>query len=147
MKFESAIDKIYTAVLIFAGIFGIVSTNLMFLTGFWYYGILLLVIFVLLYWLALDTNIYLCDDKMQIKMAFIHKNIKYEDIKEIKRAKNVISSFATSVKRIGIRTRDKKNMFLYTYISPKDEDKFISELKSKVNKETEFTGFDNLEEA
>lgn len=142
MKFSSAVDLLYTIALIVIGVIGILFSDLMFILGYWYISLIVVAIFSLLFWMFLDTSIILYDDKLQIKLAFFKKNIRYADIKEIKKTKNCISSFATSRSRIGIRTGEKTGVFRYKYISPKDEEKFINELKTKVGENVLYTNLD-----
>lgn len=142
MKYSSMIDGLYIVVIILVGIVGIILSDLLFILGFWYISLFIIAIFSLLYWMFFGTSITLHDDKMQIKLAFFKKNIKYADIKEIKKTKNSLSSFATSRRRIGVRTSDKTGIFNYTYISPKDEQEFLVKLRTKLGENVIFTGVD-----
>ena len=69
---------------------------------------------------------------------FFKKNIKYSDIKEVLITRNIWSSFATSFRRIGIRTSDTRKVFKYVYISPDNEEVFLSMLKNKVSENVIF---------
>ena len=139
MKFNSKIDWLYTSFIVLIGITGILISDIFFVLGFWYISLVVVLIFVFLFYIVFTTNMTFLEDKLQIRVGFFLKNIEYADIKEVKIAKNIISSRATSVKRIGIRTKEKSGRYNYTYISPENQEEFLNELKKHVNSKVIFT--------
>lgn len=135
MKYTNHIDTFYTIFIIMLGLLGIIVSDIFFILGFWYVSLIVVLIFGFIYYMFFTSGGELSEDKLIIKVGFYKKNINYLDIKEVKVTKNALASFATSLKRIGIRTGDKVKAINYIYISPKDSDKFLSELTEKLNKD------------
>lgn len=127
MRFFSKYDAFYiTIVSILIAIFLGFGVLFIFVEP-WYFSIVYFALAVLIGVNFFTVRMYLKSDKLVIWFGVIPRTIKYVDIKEIIKSCNVLSSYATSKDRIGIRKSD-KTYFSYIYISPKNEEKFIEEL-------------------
>lgn len=138
MAFESKYDWIYiTFIVILSGV-TLFFSNFAMIAGFWYVSLILTILLCFVCYLFFWTSIRLEECFIEIRFGFFKKRIRYSAIKEVKITQNIISSFATSRKRIGIRTGDKKGVFNYTYISPVRLNDFLKELRAKLGCEVEF---------
>ena len=133
MKFSSRIDVLNMIVLIFIGIILVSTCAFLFLIGDWVSWGILVAVTILVYWMFFSINIVLQDENILVKVMFFKKKVKYEDIKEVIITRNAWSSFATSFRRIGIRTSDTRKILKYFYISPCNEEEFLSTLKEKLS--------------
>ena len=75
----------------------------------------------------------LLDDHLYIRMWFIFKRIKYKNIESIEEARGFQNNFALARERVRIREFG-KSKWNYTDISPVDRERFIMELRHKVQK-------------
>ena len=141
MKFKNRVDVFYTIILFVCEAICIVSGSIMFIFGEWYLDLFMTALGVLVY-LLFTTLYYTIDDEfITINVLGLKRKIKLDKIKEIKKTKSVFSSYATSVKRIGFRTSDKRKIFRFIYISPIDEENFMNIIKEKVSQSVIYTGF------
>lgn len=138
MKFSSKFDILNTIFFVLACVLFVFTCVILFITGEWVAWGIMVFILVMMIWLFFSISIILFDDKMSINIMFFKKNIKYSDIKEVLITRNIWSSFATSFRRIGIRTSDTRKVFKYVYISPDKEEVFLSMLKNKVSENVIF---------
>lgn len=132
MVFSSKIDGFYMGVIIVATIIGVVLSNIVFVTGYWFVSLIVLALFCFINFNFFSTSIILGYEEVIIKVGFFKKKIAYKNIKEIRKTRNVVASTATSVKRIGIRTSNYKGSQGFYYVSPKLYDEFFDQLKLKL---------------
>lgn len=71
------------------------------------------------------------DQELFIRIGFITKRIKYEDIKSVKEARGGTGGYALSMDRVRIKVHNKGPAFGSFDISPKDKEEFIYNLKMK----------------
>ncbi len=91
---------------------------------------------LMLYDILLHTDYTIIGQKLYIRCGFLFKmQLPVSDITEITHKSTILSSPALSAKRIGLRYGKKR----WIYVSPKDQDGFISDLKS-VNPNIEVLG-------
>jgi hypothetical protein len=84
-------------------------------------------------------NTYYVLDEQYLKCVVggFPQKIYYENIKSIKKTRNLLSSAALSIDRIEIKEKNKGFIRGTTYISPKDKDEFFEELKQRCPRDTE----------
>lgn len=88
---------------------------------------------IMMYDMLLHTDYTISGDKLHIRCGVLYRmDLPISKISEISHKSTILSSPALSAKRIGLRY-GKKN---WVYVSPKDQEDFISTLKS-INPEIE----------
>lgn len=85
----------------------------------------------------LNTYYVFEEEHLLCMIGIFPKKIRYENIKSIKKVKNILSSAALSSDRIEIKEKNKNYFTGTTYISPKDKDDFYEELKMRCPKTIE----------
>jgi uncharacterized membrane protein YciS (DUF1049 family) len=85
----------------------------------------------------LNTYYVLEEEYLLCMVGFFPQKIRYENIKSIKKVRNLLSSAALSSDRIEIKEKNKNFFAGTTYISPKDKDEFFEELRTRCPKTIE----------
>ena len=142
VDFDTKYDWLYILLMVVLAVVVLFASNIFLIGGYWYFSIFMVGILFFVFYLFLWTSITLSDTAVVVRIGFFKRVISYMDIKEIKCTKNILSSFATSISRIGIRTSDKTGILHFVYISPKKSDEFLEKLKENVKEDVVFTGFD-----
>jgi len=83
---------------------------------------------------------YLLNNKIVLENYFIRiyfgiftYKIKYKDIKCLYKINNHLMSFASSTRRVGIKTNNCKSRLFDIFVSPMDCDDFILEVNERIN--------------
>lgn len=95
---------------------------------FFYSQTLLIIFFITIFlssWLWNSTSYKIENGELFVKCWILKKRIKIKSILNIKKTKNIHSSYSLSTERLEI-TEETKSKF---YVSPNDFDSFIKELK------------------
>jgi len=94
---------------------------------------------VIVFLLSMLYNTYYIFEEQYLKCVVggFPQKIYYENIKSIKKTRNLLSSAALSVDRIEIKEKYKGFIRGTTYISPKEKDEFFEELKIRCPKGVE----------
>lgn len=74
------------------------------------------------------------EEHLLCMVGFFPQKIRYDNIKSIKKVRNLLSSAALSIDRIEIKEKNKNYFIGTTYISPKEKDEFFEELKARCPK-------------
>jgi hypothetical protein len=135
MFFKTKYDWLHILLLAVTIFLCLFASNVMLIMGYFIGSLLMIALLCFICYICLSVSITLNADHLMIRSSILRKKIPYGDIKEINVCKNFIASYAMSFKRIGIRINDKKGAFSYTYISPKEQEKFIEEIKKYVSEE------------
>jgi hypothetical protein len=77
------------------------------------------------------------DEYLKCVIGGFPQKIIYDNIKSIKKTRNLLSSAALSIDRIEIKEKNKGYIRGTTYISPKDKDDFFEELRQRCPRDTE----------
>ncbi|MBS3991024.1 MAG: PH domain-containing protein [Erysipelothrix sp.] len=85
----------------------------------------------------LNTYYVFEDEYLLCMLGFFPQKIRYDNIKSIKKVRNMLSSAALSSDRIEIKEKNKNYFVGTTYISPKDKDDFFEELRTRCPKTIE----------
>lgn len=131
MRVPSHVDPLYHGLILAMAI-------LVILPGFfvpgdeaWLVWIPGIVVIALLVWIIEGTWYRLDEDHLVCRSGPFTERIPYNRIKSIKACTNYASSMATSRHRLEIRQHNKSYVMGTTYISPKDQDAFLLDLKAK----------------
>ena len=71
------------------------------------------------------------EDGIAITMGFLNFKIKYNSIKNIEEVRNLKFSFATSHDRVLLSYGDEKKKWTKVFVSPKNKQEFINEIKQR----------------
>lgn len=77
------------------------------------------------------------DEYLKCVVGGFPQKIYYDNIKSIRKTRNLLSSAAMSIDRIEIKEKNKGYIRGTTYISPKDKDDFFEELRQRCPRYTE----------
>ena len=82
---------------------------------------------VMMYNMLLHTDYTISGDKLHIRCGFLFQmDLPISKISEITHKSTILSSPALSAKRIGLRYGQRR----WVYVSPKNQEEFISELRT-----------------
>lgn len=95
-------------------------------------------VLIFILWIYFGTWYELREDHLYCQSGPIRQRIKYDNIKSLKLSNNPLSSLALSIKRIEIREHNKGFMLGTTFISPKNREEFLEELKKRCHNLEEF---------
>jgi hypothetical protein len=131
MRIRSHIDTFYYTILIGFGL-------LIGLIGFWVpederWMVWLpgLAVMAILAWIIYGTYYVFEDRVLLCRSGPLSERIPYDRIKTITACANYYSSMATAHQRLEIRQHDKSFVTGTTYISPRNQNRFLSELLRK----------------
>jgi len=137
MKHYSKVDSWLVIVIIATTIISIYSIWSIPSKEQWIGYIVFLPTVVFLLSFLLNTYYVFEEEHLLCMVGFFPLKIRYENIKSIKKVKNLLSSAALSSDRIEIKEINKNYFLGTTYISPKDKDDFYEELKMRCPKTIE----------
>lgn len=129
MRFNSKRDLWITLILIIISAYLVIMA--FFITAPSYIRYMLFSLVSLIVWIYLYTYYIIDENYLVIRCGPVKIRILYEDIEHVKSTRNLISSMALSIDKVKIKTN--KQGFSVIYISPKNKDMFINELKNKCN--------------
>ena len=140
MRYKAKIDLWFLMLLLIP--LGIMGFMFVTMPEVWVELILLGVLNGLILWILVDSYVVLEDSFLQIRFGPISKRIHYTDIKSLRQTKNLWSSFALSVDRIEIKTKNRAFFTGVTYIAVRDNDSLFKTLQSlSVNAIKDCEGF------
>ena len=133
MKFKTKFDTVFTVIMAIAVLLiGAVCFLFYFIDEgqYWYFSFIPFAVLTLIVCLLISTRYELTEKGIIVKALFIRHTIKYESIRSVTRTKSLLSSMATSYKRLEIKTGD--GFFQKEHISPVNEELFLEELSKKL---------------
>lgn len=137
MKHYSKVDSWLVIVIVATTLISIYSIWSIPSNEQWIGYIVFLPTVVILLSFLLNTYYVFEEEHLLCMVGFFPLKIRYENIKSIKKVKNLLSSVALSSDRIEIKEKNKNYFIGTTYISPKDKDEFYEELKMRCPKTIE----------
>lgn len=137
MKHYSKVDSWLVIVIVATTLISICSIWSIPSNEQWIGYIVFLPTVVILLSFLLNTYYVFEEEHLLCMVGFFPLKIRYENIKSIKKVKNLLSSVALSSDRIEIKEKNKNYFIGTTYISPKDKDEFYEELKMRCPKTIE----------
>ena len=140
MKYYTKVDFFYWLVIAAIAFLSLLVSNFIFIMGMWYLSAVIMGAIIYILFVLVFSYVQIIDDCIVIQVGLFKKIISFEDIIEIKKVSNIRTSPAMSINRLGIKLKNKKDLFSYVFISPKKEDEFLSEIKSKA-KNIQIAGF------
>lgn len=94
-------------------------------------------IIILMMVLLYNTYYVLEEEYLKVVVGGFPQKIYYKNIKSLKNTKNFLSSAALSSDRIEIKEKNKGYFRGTTYISPKNKEEFLEELRQNCPKDVE----------
>ena len=131
MKYYTKVDFFYWLVVLSIAFLALFVSNFLFIMGLWYLSLVVVLAIGYILFALSFSHVQIVDDDIVIHVGFFEQKISINSLVEVRRAGNIRTSPAMSINRVGLKIKNKKGKDKVVYISPKNEKKFLEELKTK----------------